>query len=75
MRSGVEFCNLRKPGQLKGRAGRGKLEAYLITYVINGENSEIGVRVNVNKSESERKPKSYNEIRHVLQQCSDGIFC
>jgi hypothetical protein len=50
-RSGSEFCNLQKPGG-------GKIAADLITCAINGENSEIGVCVNVNKSESERKPKS-----------------
>lgn len=55
MRSGIEFCNLHKPGQLKGRAGRGKIEANLITFATNGENSEICVCVNVNRSESERK--------------------
>jgi len=37
---------------------RRKIAADLITCAINGENSEIGVRVNVSKSESERKSKS-----------------
>lgn len=71
MTSGSKLGNLKKLGQVEGQRGESKEK--VINSAINGDNYEIGVCVNVEKSESERKPTSYNVIPNAISQCSDGI--